>query len=232
MNNIIQKLRNKLIVSCQAGTGSPFDSPEDILKFAKSAVEGGAAGIRSEGIEKTAELIDCLDIPVVGLLKSKFEDGSVKITGSKQEFISLEKIGTHIIAVDGTMRPRENLSGPDFIRKMKTESETLIMADIATFDEGVACAEAGADIISTTLSGYTPDTANRKTAQPDLELLMELSNSIQIPIAAEGRYNTPELARKAIELGAWTVVVGTAITRPAVITSWFADSIRTENAGS
>ncbi len=226
MNKQIKKIKGGLIVSCQADEGSPFDSPEDVTKFAVAAVQGGAAGIRSNGLEKTNMIILNVKLPVIGLIKSKFDDGSVRITGSALDAENLCRIGTHIIAIDGTFRKREGMTGPEFIRKIKSKLKCAVMADCSSLDEAIACADEGADCVSTTLHGYTPETMQQKSDYPDLELLKSFIENVHVPVIAEGRYNMPELAAKAIELGAWSVVVGTAITRPAVITKWFSDSIK------
>ncbi len=228
MNLIFDELKSGLIVSCQAEGNDPFNSPEGVTLFAKAAEMGGAKGIRSEGIEKTKMIIENVNLPVIGLIKSQFEDGSVKITGSFEDFENLLKIGCHIIAVDGTFRKREKMSGPEFINQLKKRFNAIICADISTYEEAIACFDNGADCISTTLSGYTPETKNLNNDKPDFELLHRLTNKLKVPIVAEGRYNRPEYAANAIRLGAWCVVVGTAITRPRIVTGWFVDAI--ENA--
>jgi N-acylglucosamine-6-phosphate 2-epimerase len=228
MNPIFEEIKHGLIVSCQSEGNDPFNSPEGVALFAKAAEMGGASGIRSEGIEKTKRIIETVNLPVIGLIKSKFEDGSVKITGSLKDVEELLKIGCEFIAIDGTFRKREGMSGPEFINKVKKEFNSLIIADISTFEEALACVDAGADCVSTTLSGYTPETKHLNNNQPDFELLQRLTKNLKIPIIAEGRYNRPEYASQAIKLGAWCVVVGTAITRPRIITQWFVDEI--ENA--
>jgi N-acylglucosamine-6-phosphate 2-epimerase len=223
---VIEQLKNKLIVSCQAEGESPFNTPEGVTMFAKAAVMGGAAGIRSEGIEKTKMILENVNVPVIGLVKSKFEDGSVRITGSLRDVENLLEIGVHIIAIDGTFRKRENISGPEFINKVKSEFNCVVMADIATSDEALECEKAGADIISTTLNGYTPETLGDKIKAPNFDLVKSLVGKIQVPIIAEGRINSPEAATKMIEIGAFAVVVGTAITRPQIITSWYVEAIK------
>lgn len=225
-NEIISKLKHGLIVSCQAEGDSPFNSPEGVTMFAKSAIAGGAAGIRSEGIEKTKMILNTVDVPVIGLIKSSFDDGSVKITGSFSDVDDLSFIGCPIIAVDGTFRKREGLTGPEFIHRIKSEFNALIMADIAKEDEAMECEQAGADIISTTLNGYTPETMKDKIHSANFELVKTLVKKIKKPVIAEGRINSPEAAKKMIELGAYAVVVGTAITRPHIITGWFVDAIK------
>ena len=155
---IISKLKHGLIVSCQAEGDSPFNSPEGVTMFAKAAIAGGAVGIRSEGIEKTKMILESVNVPVIGLIKSNFDDGSVRITGSFSDVDDLSSIGCPIIAVDGTFRKREGLTGPEFIHRIKSEFNALIMADIAKEDEAMECEKAGADFISTNIkwiySGY------------------------------------------------------------------------------
>jgi N-acylglucosamine-6-phosphate 2-epimerase len=215
----------KLIVSCQAEGNSPFNNPDDMVKFAQSAVNAGAAAIRSQGVEKTLAIIDSVNVPVIGLIKSEFEDGSVKITGSIEHVEKLNSIGCDIIAIDGTFRTRENHTGPSFIKLIKEKYNCLVMADISTLDEAIACQDSGADCVSTTLHGYTPETFSEKSDTPNFILLEQLVKNCKVPIIAEGRYNTPIFAAEAIEKGAWSVVVGTAITRPQTITQWFVDQI-------
>ena len=226
MNEIFKSLKNGLIVSCQAEDDSPFNSPEAVVMFAKAAVQGGAAAIRSEGVEKTKMILNQVHVPVIGLLKSKFEDGYVKITGSFEEVEKLFNIGCHIIAIDGTFRKREGLRGPEFIREVKSRFNTIVMADVSTYAEGIACADYGADCISTTLSGYTPDTKYYPMDKPDNDIVEKLVRDVKIPVIAEGRINRPEFASGMIARGAWCVVVGTAITRPKSIASWYVEAIK------
>lgn len=225
MNEIFNTIRNGLIVSCQAEGNSPFNSPEGVAMFAKAAVNGGAVAIRSEGVEKTSSIIKAVPVPVVGLVKSYFDDGFVRITGSFSDVEQLVSIGTNIIAIDGTFRKREELSGPDFIAQAKERFGCVIMADIATEQEALECTAAGADCVSTTLSGYTPETKHLHDG-PDFELLQRLHAVLNIPVIAEGRINTPALAARMSSLGAWSIVVGSAITRPTEITKWFVESMK------
>lgn len=227
--NIFEKFRRGLIVSCQAEEGSPFNNPEDVAKFAIAAVDGGAVGIRSAGIGKTKRIIESVNVPVIGLTKSYFNDGLVCITRSMEDVKSLIEIGTDIIAIDGTDRLMDGLSGAEFIAKVKKETSCIVMADISTVDEAKLCIEAGVDCISTALHGYTPETIHEKESGCNLELLNKVVAISPIPVIAEGRYNTPTDAGNAIKSGAWAVVVGTAITRPHVITSWFVKEIRNAN---
>ncbi len=225
MDNIFEKLKGGIVVSCQAEGDVPFNSPEGVAMFALSAEIGGAAGIRSEGIKKTSMIKEKVKLPIIGLVKSQFDDGFVRITGSFKDAEDLLSIGTDIIAIDGTFRNREGLTGPKFIREIKNKFNCKIMADISTIEEGIACAAEGADCISTTLSGYTPDTEHSKSELPDFALVNNLVGHLNIPVFAEGRINTPEMAAKMKDLGAWSVVVGTAITRPWVVTNWYVKAL-------
>ena len=224
--NILSKLKNGLIVSCQAENDSPFNSPEDVAKFAIAAIQGGAVGIRSAGIEKTKKILEYVNVPVIGLTKSNFEDGLVCITRELGDVESLLHIGTQIIAIDGTFRTFNKLTGPDFISEVKSKFDCIVMADIAREEEAIACINAGANCISTTLNGYTPETIQEKFKGCNFELLKSLSSKVNVPVFAEGRFNSKDDAAKAIRIGAWAVVVGTAITRPHIITSWFVEEIK------
>lgn len=218
-----------MIVSCQAEGDDPFNSnPEYMALFAKAAEMGGAVGIRTQGLEKLKAIKRTVTLPVIGLLKSTFPDGTVCITGSFREAEQLLESGSDIVAIDGTFRIREKLTGPEFIAEVKRRYGCLVLADIATFKEANACAEYGADCLSTTLSGYTPETIGLHVG-PDYELLSQIVSDISVPCFAEGRYNTPSEAAEAIRLGAYAVISGTAITRPRVITSWFVDAIKKQS---
>ena len=219
-------LRGGLVVSCQAEGDSPFNTPEGVALFARAAVQGGAVGIRSEGLAKTRRILAMVSVPVIGLLKTTFPDDSVCISGTLGAVRELAAMGCAVVAVDGTQREREGLRGPDFIRRVKQEIGCQVMADIATRAEGEACAAAGADCLSTTLSGYTPETVHLKIAGPDLELLRQLTGRVAIPVFAEGRLNTPAEAVLALRAGAWGVVAGSAITRPALITEWYVAALK------
>lgn len=223
--NIIDSLKNEMIVSCQAEGTDPFNTPEYVALFAKAVMMGGAKAIRAEGIEKIRKIKECVNLPIIGLVKSAFSDGYVRITGTEDDVISLLEVGCDIVAIDGTFRIREGLSGPDFISKIKRKYNCTVLADISTYKEAVACQYAGADCVSTTLSGYTPDTI-AMSSSVDFSLIEKLCKNLQIPVFAEGRINTPEDASKVMSLGAYAVITGTAITRPRIITQWFVQSIK------
>ena len=215
-----------MIVSCQSEGDDPFNAdPEYMALFAKAAEMGGASGIATQGIEKLKAIKRATAQPVIGLLKGKFPDGTVCITGSFAEVEQLIAAGSDIVAIDGTIREREGLTGPQFIKEVKRRYSCLVLADIAKYSEAIACEEHGADCISTTLSGYTPDTLSAVEG-PNFFLLEKILRVAKVPVFAEGRFNTPDDARKAIELGAYGVISGTAITRPRVVTSWFVNAVK------
>ena len=146
-DNIFQSLKGRLVVSCQAEPPSPFDSPERVADFARCAVMGGAAGIRTCGIEKARAVLSAVDLPVIALTKSSFPDGTVCITGTMDDVDALVSLGVHVVAVDGTLRLREGaLTGPEYIARIrKRHPDQLLMADISTLEEAVLCRAAGAD---------------------------------------------------------------------------------------
>lgn len=229
MNKLLEQLKGGMIVSCQSEGDDPFNAnPEYMALFARAAEMGGAVGIRTQGVEKLKAIKSTTALPVIGLLKSQFPDGTVCITGSFSEVEQLVEAGSDIVAIDGTFRKREGLTGTDFIREVKKRYGCIVLADIATCEEAKACEEAGADCVSTTLNGYTPDTKQFKDG-PNYDVLKECVDSLTVPVFAEGRYNTPLEAGKAIELGAYAVISGTAITRPRVITQWFVNEIHRIN---
>jgi N-acylglucosamine-6-phosphate 2-epimerase len=216
-------MNSKLIVSCQAELGNPFNDLNSIIKFALSSKIGGAGGIRSEGILRTKRIIKEVGLPTIGLVKNKFKDGFVGITIRERDVVSLLEIGSAIIAVDGTDRIREGLTGPGFISKMKNIYNCKIMADVSTLDEGVRCDESGADFISSTLNGYTPWTQSDNNGLPNFQLISNLLKQVKNPIIAEGRISSPLQALEFINLGCKFVVVGSFITRPHLITKSFAE---------
>lgn len=209
-----------LIVSCQADAGSPFDHPELIAAFARAAVMGGAAGLRLEGAANITAVRSRESLPIIGLIKRRGGDGDgsdgVYITPDVADVEAVHEAGAGIIAFDATLRPRP-VPVAELVREIHARGR-LALADIATAKEAVAALYAGADMVSTTLSGYTP--YSPKLEGPDLELIGELA-ALGIRPLAEGRLRTPAEAAAALERGAWAVVVGSAITRPEVVTSWF-----------
>jgi len=222
---LFETLRHRIILSVQAEGDDPFNDPQALTLMAKAVVMGGAAGLRSEGLHKLQALRNSFDLPLIGLIKSYFPDDSVCISRRWQDIQDLLSIPVDILALDGTDRLCEGLSGPGLIRKIRSSyPRQIIMADIAQAEEAFSCADAGAHCVSTTLSGYTPETLHQNSG-PDIELVRHLADRLNIPVFAEGRYNTPEQAAAAVEAGAWAVITGTAVTRPRVVTAWFSQAV-------
>ena len=191
--------------------------------MARCAEIGGAAGIRANGPSNIKAIKEAVSLLVIGIYKIICAGSEPYITPTFEAAKEVAKAGADIIAVDATLRPHANgLSAHELIAQIKTLG-LPVMADISTCEEGVAAEEAGADIVATTLSGYTP--YSRQLEGPDFELISELVKAVRILVIAEGRIWTPEQARKALGLGAHAVVVGTAITRPEIITKRFSEAL-------
>jgi N-acylglucosamine-6-phosphate 2-epimerase len=223
INPELLKLHRKFIVSCQAEEGTPFNTPEDVAKFALAAKMGGAGGIRSEGIEKTLYIKENIDLPLIGLVKGSYKDGYVRITRTFKEVENLITTGCDIIAIDGTSREFEGYTGHEFIRACKKSYPGIcILADISTLNEAEGCIRNGADAVSTCLRGFTPDTVNLVNGKADIDFIRTLVElHPDVPIFAEGLINTPAEAAEISKTGVWAIVVGSAITRPHKITEWY-----------
>ncbi|MFE4080149.1 N-acetylmannosamine-6-phosphate 2-epimerase [Paenarthrobacter sp. YIM B13468] len=215
----LEALRSQLIVSCQAYPGEPMRDPRTTAQVAASAVIGGAAAIRVQGLADIQFTRAAVEVPVIGLWKDG-HDG-VFITPTLRHALAVANAGAHVVAIDGTRRPRpDGLSFAETVAGIHAESHALVMADCGSFDDALAAVDAGADLVGTTLSGYTGE--RHKTDGPDLELLEQIAaGGLGKPLIAEGRIHTAAQARQALDAGAFAVVVGTAITHPASITSWF-----------
>ncbi len=212
-----------LIVSCQAPQGTALQGAQYMAAMAKAAEQGGAIAIRANGPEDIRAIKEQVDLPVIGLWKQVVEGFEPYITPTLASARAIAEAGADIIAIDATLRPHPEGTMSSFVRKLKAGLQLPIFADVSSLEEGLAAADAGADYISTTLSGYTPYT--QKTAEPDFELLEHLANSLSVPIVAEGRIWTPEQLKQAFDLGAYAVVVGTAITNPFEITRHFVTAV-------
>ncbi len=227
LDETILALQNGVIVSCHADEEEQDSMPDLLAYFARAAERGGAAGLRVEGIEHVRSLRSRTRLPIIGFTQHCCEDGSPLITSSIKDIDQLLEAGADIVAVDCTKRKRPDGSdGFLYFEQVRKRFSTRLWADVATFREGIRAAEIGADVIATTLAGYTPGTVAKDYGTPDFELIHELSNSLTIPVIAEGRLWTPEDAAHAMELGAHAVVVGSAITRPHVVTQMFANAVK------
>lgn len=221
--DILSQLKNKVIVSVQAMPSEPLYKEECMAAMMQSVVKGGAAALRVAGTRDVINAKKLFKIPVIGITKPEVIPPNwreiVYITPTIKDAKDLIQAGADIVALDGTSRPRGENNLKQIIKFIKI-NKRLVMADVSTLQEGIAARLLGADIISTTLSGYTiesPETSD----EPDFELLEGLVNSVDCPVVLEGRIWCPSQVDKAFEIGAHSVVIGSAITRPQLITKKF-----------
>jgi N-acylglucosamine-6-phosphate 2-epimerase len=224
-STIPDRLAGGLIVSCQAYPGEPMRDPRTMVQIAHAAVAGGAVAVRLQGIADIAAAKG-LSVPIVGLWKDG--DADVFITPTLEHARAVADAGADIVAIDGTRRPRpDGLTLAETVAGLRsTHPVVLIMADCGSLDDAIAAERAGADILGTTLSGYTGE--REKTSGPDIALIAEIAEHCATPVVAEGRIHTPADAASARLAGAHAVCVGTAITHPSTITSWFVAALAAE----
>lgn len=224
---LLESLRGRLIVSCQAVAPSPLRRPDIIAALAESAVLGGAAGVRIDTPEDVAATRARVRVPIIGLFKQR-TGSPIYITPTFEAARAVARAGADIVAVQAT-RERDGDAEPlaPLIQRLHEECGVLVMADVSTRDEGIDAEAAGADVVATTMAGYTPH--SRQLPGPDLQLVAELAARLSVPVVAEGRLQTPDDAAAARHAGAWAVVVGRAITMPEAITARFARAV--ESAG-
>ncbi|MEV5012042.1 N-acetylmannosamine-6-phosphate 2-epimerase [Streptomyces sp. NPDC055692] len=214
----VAAVAGRLIVSCQAPEGDPMRDTATLVRLARSAEAGGAAAVRVNGPEVVAAVAAAVTLPVIGLWKDG--DTGVYITPTVRHALAVAETGAHVVAADATARPRpDGGSFADLVTAVHSAG-ALVMADVATLEEGMLAARQGADFVSTTLSGYAP--GSPRQSGPDLELVAALARATGTPVVAEGRIGTPEEAAEALARGAHSVVVGTAITAPTALTHRFA----------
>ena len=217
---VFQRIQHGLIASCQPVDDGPMDKPEIVAAMAQASVIGGAAGIRIEGVENLKATRPTVQVPIIGIVKRDLPDSPIRITPFLHDIEALAKAGADIIAVDGTRRPRP-VELESAVKKIH-ELGCLAMADCSNLEEGLHCQKLGFDIIGSTMSGYTGGLVPK---EPDYQLVKDLKKA-GCRVMAEGRYNTPELAKTAIEIGADFVTVGSALTRLEHLVSWFAAAVK------
>lgn len=217
---VLDKLKGKLIVSCQALPDEPLHSSFIMGRMAKAAEAGGASGIRAQSVVDINEITKECSLPIIGIIKVQYEDSDIYITPTQKEVKELLTTKCEIIALDATCRKRPNDEKCENLVKLIHENGRLAMADCSTYEECLEAEKMGFDIISTTLCGYTP--YSTKFDGPDFELLKKCVDTLKVPVIAEGKINTPEDLKKVFEYcGVFSAVVGGAITRPKEITERF-----------
>ena len=224
---VLDRIKNGLIVSCQALEGEPLHSSYIMGKMALAAKKGGAVGIRANSKEDIAEIKKMVDLPIIGIVKRNYKDFNVYITPTMKEIDELVEVGVDIVAIDATNRERPyGKSLGNFVKDIREKYPNIIlMADISNFEEAIKAEKLGFDIIATTLVGYTEYSREESIDKNDFDFLKKIITNVNIPVIAEGKIDTPQKAKRCLELGTHSVVVGSAITRPQIITKKFVDEI-------
>ena len=220
--DVFETIRGGLVVSCQAYPGEPMRDPKVMTAIARAVVDGGAVAVRAQGIADISSMRAELAVPIIGLVKVG-NDG-VFITPTVADCVEVADAGADIVALDGTTRPRPDGSSLQDCVAAIHATGARVMADCGSVPDAIASLAAGADCVGTTLAGYTG--ARQRTDGPDLSLLADMVAASTVPVLAEGRIRTPQEARHCLDVGAFAVVVGTAITHPASITRTFAEALR------
>lgn len=208
---VIQQLHQGLVTSCQAPIDSPLHDPSVIAAMAEAAVKRGAIGVRIDTPAHIRAVRQRVAVPIIGLWKQQIPGYEVYITPQFKHVEAITEAGADIVAIDATLRDRpdgETVSG--LIQQIHQSLHKPVMADVDTLEAAIAAAEAGADLIGTTLYGYTPSTQH--LPPPGFDLLTQLVAMLEVPVICEGGIASPQMARQALDLGAYAVVVGTAIT--------------------
>ena len=223
----IKALKGQLIVSCQALPQEPLHSSFIMGRMARAAKEGGAAGIRANTKEDIKEIQEVTGLPIIGIVKRDYPNSAVYITPTMKEIEELMEVKPEIVAIDatGALRPG-NVTLADFFHQIKEKyPEQKLMADCSTIEEALFADELGFDFIGTTMVGYTPQSKGLKIEENDFEILRTILKKVKHPVIAEGNVNSPEKAKRVIELGSYAVVVGSSITRPQLITKGYAEAV-------
>ncbi|WP_447858703.1 N-acetylmannosamine-6-phosphate 2-epimerase [Enterobacter ludwigii] len=227
MKTVLDNLKGKLVVSCQALENEPLHSAFIMSRMALAAAQGGAAAIRANSVVDIEAIKQQVALPVIGIIKRDYPDSEVFITATMKEVDELMTVSPEIIALDATARQRpggEELA--TLVAHIRTRYPSVrLMADISTTEEAVTAQALGFDCVGTTLYGYTTETAGHALPDNDCTFLKEVLAAVDIPVVAEGNVDTPERAARCLELGAFMVVVGGAITRPQQITARFMAAI-------
>lgn len=224
---LFEKIKRKVIVSCQAVPGEPLYVEEKSIMYlmARAAKMAGTPAIRTSSIRDVIAIKEETGLPVIGLIKIKYDGFESYITPTMKEVDELAAAGSDIIALDCTNQKRgDGKTISEFIREVREKyPDAILMADISTYEEGINAWKLGMDIVGTTMSGYT--SYSPKLQGPDYELVKKLSAELDIPVIGEGRIHTPEQAVEMLNAGAFAVVVGGAITRPLEIAQRFINAV-------
>ncbi|OFT93401.1 putative N-acetylmannosamine-6-phosphate 2-epimerase [Aerococcus sanguinicola] len=224
---MLESAKGELIVSCQALEDEPLHSSYIMSRMAVAAQEGGAKGIRSNSVADIEAIKELVDLPIIGIIKQDYPDAEIYITPTMKEIDALVATGVEVIALDATISKRpNNQSLEEFVKEIKAKyPKQALMADCSTLEEMLEAERLGFDYIGTTMVGYTEQSKDLKIENNDFELIRKALDQIDRPVIAEGNIDTPEKVRRVLDLGVYSVVVGSAITRPQLITKKFVAAI-------
>ena len=227
---MVGEIKKHLIVSCQALEDEPLHSSLIMSRMAVAAMQGGAKGIRANSVKDIEAIKKAVPLPVIGIIKRDYKDSDVYITPTYEDVDHLVQVGCDIIAMDATISTRPVCISLDaFFKKVKeNHPKQLFMADCSTVEEAVHADELGFDFIGTTLVGYTNQSKGNQINADDFKIIRDILKKVKHPVIAEGNIDTPQKAKRVLELGCYSVVVGSIITRPQVITKRFTDVIEGE----
>ena len=227
---MVGEIKKHLIVSCQALEDEPLHSSFIMSRMAVAAMQGGAKGIRANSFEDIEAIKKAVPLPVIGIIKRDYKDSDVYITPTYEDVDHLVQVGCDIIAMDATISMRPGCISLDtFFKKVKEKyPKQLFMADCSTVEEAVYADELGFDFIGTTLVGYTSQSKGDQINADDFKIIRDILKQVKHPVIAEGNIDTPQKAKRVLELGCYSVVVGSIITRPQIITKRFTDVIEGE----
>ena len=210
---ILDAIHGKMIISCQAVEGEPLYVEEKSIMYlmARAAKQAGTPAIRTSSIRDVIAIKEETGLPVIGLVKIQYPGYEAYITPTMKEVDDLVAAGSDVVALDCTLRKRgDGTTINEFIAQIKEKyPDIILMADISNYEEGVNAWKCGVDIFGKT----------------DYELMSRLAKDIDIPVIGEGKIHYPDQAVKALQTGAWSIVVGGAITRPLEIAQRFMNAI-------
>lgn len=228
MNERINKLKGKLIVSCQALPNEPLHCDYIMGRMALAAFQGGASGIRANTARDIKQIRAQVDLPIIGIVKRDYPDNEIYITPTMKEIDELMEVKPEIIALDASLSLRpDGKTLDEFFTQIKEKyPNQALMADCSTLEEAIHADKLGFDFIGTTMVGYTKQSKGDKIEADDFKILRDIIANVKNKVIAEGNIDTPEKAKRVIELGAFSVVVGSIITRPQFITKKFAQALQ------
>jgi len=231
MKTMLETVKGKLIVSCQALENEPLHSAFIMSRMAVAAAEGGATGIRANSAVDIKAIKEQVSLPVIGILKRDYPGSEVFITATMREVDELMAVEPEMVALDATDRPRpEGQRLAEMVAQIRARYPSLLlMADVSSVEEARAAQMLGFDCVGTTLYGYTRATKGRSLPEDDCRFLNDVLAAVSIPVIAEGNVETPAIAARCLAMGAHAVVVGGAITRPQQITGRFVAAIAGES---